>query len=183
MITIEDFTRREVHYCASSLVHTLANNPLPVVSQGGSDLESLMEAASELTYPVQDYDDAAIDAGWTFQPYSDDSAAKDVEPGYWWRMDKDGDGNDDDETEKRGFPCLTADTAELACQHDDVEPHDREIYEHWIVSDWLADRLEERGERVDKDFAGLTIWGRTTTGQAIFLDAVIQDIYSEMIRA
>lgn len=54
---------------------------------------------------------------------------------------------------------------------------DLEVYEHWIVSDWLGRQLEKRGEIVG-EFKGLTIWGRTCTGQAIFLDEVIQEIGS-----
>ena len=60
----------------------------------------------------------------------------------------------------------------------DVEPYTNEALEHWIVSDWLADKLEERGEMVIRDFKGLTIWGRTTSGQHISLDYVIQKISS-----
>ena len=59
-----------------------------------------------------------------------------------------------------------------------IEPHTNEALEHWIVSDWLADKLEERGEMVIRDFKGLTIWGRTTSGQHISLDYVIQKISS-----
>ena len=54
-----------------------------------------------------------------------------------------------------------------------------EIYEHWIVSEWLAKRLEEKGESVEHDFFGLTIWGRGCTGQSIMLDSVIRDIWKE----
>ena len=65
--------------------------------------------------------------------------------------------------------------------HDmDPSEYQREVFEHWIVSDWLANRLEERGERVLRDFFGVTIWGRTCSGQAISLDGVIGDIYDEL---
>lgn len=56
----------------------------------------------------------------------------------------------------------------------------REAFEHWIVSDWLAGKLEAAGEMVSHDIHGLTIWGRCTTGQAILLDAVICGIYNDM---
>ena len=55
-----------------------------------------------------------------------------------------------------------------------------EAYEHWIVSDWLADKLEAYGELVTKDFLGLTIWGRTCSGQAILLDWVISKICDDL---
>lgn len=74
------------------------------------------------------------------------------------------------------------DTWQEACELHDIEPSDyrREVYEHWIVSDWLANRLEEHGERVLRDFFGLTVWGRTCTGQAIALDSVIGAIYDAL---
>jgi hypothetical protein len=68
------------------------------------------------------------------------------------------------------------------CENEGIEPYQWEIYEHWIVSDWLAGELEEKGHAVIRDFYGLTIWGRPTTGQAIYIDGVIQEIYSEMMR-
>ena len=61
------------------------------------------------------------------------------------------------------------------------EPTYIEAYEHWIVADWFADELEKRGEMVDKDFLGLTIWGRTATGQHISLDYVVQDILKDIV--
>ncbi len=63
------------------------------------------------------------------------------------------------------------------CQDNDIDPYQREALEHWIVSDWLADKLTERGEMVSKDIHDLTIWGRSCTGQAILLDEVICQIY------
>ncbi|WP_425398625.1 hypothetical protein [Aeoliella sp.] len=65
------------------------------------------------------------------------------------------------------------------CEAIDVEPYQREAYEHWIVSDWLAEKLAERGEMTGELF-GLTLWGRGCTGQAIFLDRVICEIASDM---
>ena len=53
---------------------------------------------------------------------------------------------------------------------------DNEIFEHWIISEYLATKLEKEGEAICKDFYGLTLWGRGCTGQAISLDSVICDI-------
>jgi hypothetical protein len=50
-----------------------------------------------------------------------------------------------------------------------------EVYEWWAVSPWLAARLQERGEIVF-DAGGLDVWGRCTTGQAIYMDYEIQQI-------
>lgn len=55
------------------------------------------------------------------------------------------------------------------------EEEPQEIFEWWVVSDWLADKLEEAGEPILKsDYE--TWWGRTTTGQSISMDYVIQNI-------
>jgi hypothetical protein len=66
------------------------------------------------------------------------------------------------------------------CDARDIEPQRIEIHEHWIVSEWLAAQLEERGEVVKRNFYGLTLWGRAGTGQAILLDDVICSIYDEL---
>lgn len=66
------------------------------------------------------------------------------------------------------------------CHANDLEPQRHEIYEHWIVSEWLAAQLEQRGEVIERDFYGLTLWGRACTGQAILLDGVICSIYDEL---
>jgi len=66
------------------------------------------------------------------------------------------------------------------CDSRGLDPYQRKACEHWIVSDWLANRLEERGEMVLRDFMGLTIWGRTTTGQSVSFDLVICGIYEAM---
>lgn len=65
---------------------------------------------------------------------------------------------------------------------DDYQDDYIEALEHWIVSDWLADKLIAEGEMITKDFLGLTIWGRTTSGQSIFLDGVIERIYNSLNR-
>lgn len=173
MITTDDLVNREVHHCISFLMSTLAQgcgaiqNTGPHAhpahrSAGPDNLAALCEAAFELSTPILDYEEAAIQAGWTY------------EPRVWTRPKTDDDPNPND-----GNVMATA-TAIHACRCDDLEPIDREVFEHWIVSDWLARKLEAKGEKVDFDFAGLTVWVRTTTGQAITQDAVIQEIHAEM---
>ena len=70
--------------------------------------------------------------------------------------------------------------AQAFCEEYGIDPYVHEAYEHWIVSDWLADKLETAGEMVSRDIYGLTIWGRCTTGQPILLDSVICGIYNNM---
>jgi len=65
------------------------------------------------------------------------------------------------------------------CDDNRLDPEQREVYEHWIVSSWLARKLEERGE-ITGEVCGLTIWGRCTTGQAISMDNVIEELAAEL---
>ncbi len=58
---------------------------------------------------------------------------------------------------------------------DSVEVEHFTALEHWIVSPWLGSQLFELDEMVSEIF-GLHIWGRQTSGQAIYMDSVIQTI-------
>ena len=53
-----------------------------------------------------------------------------------------------------------------------------EPLEFWLVSNWLASQLEKHGGCVH-DLGDAMIWGRTTSGQAISQDSIIQDIASQ----
>lgn len=145
---------REVLVCLSSVVSTLANaygHGLPRRSPHAIALDDLASEAQELCEPLLDYEGAAEEAGW-------------LKTGTVWAHDD----FEDAET-----------SAEAACEASGVDPHEVEVYEHWAVSSWLAEKLAAKGERVDRDFAGLNVWARTTTGQAISIDAVIEAITKE----
>lgn len=59
------------------------------------------------------------------------------------------------------------------------EEEPQEIFEWWLVSDWLLGKLREVGEPViNSDFGCL--WGRTCTGQAIIMDGTIQSIVKKL---
>jgi hypothetical protein len=68
----------------------------------------------------------------------------------------------------------------LVCPDPENPEENIEALEHWIVTPGLSDELAKRGEMVLQDYLGLCIWGRTCSGQAIFLDGVIQDIYDSL---
>jgi hypothetical protein len=79
---------------------------------------------------------------------------------------------------KLAFDSLDSETGQ--CQECFVENQiPQEIFEWWLVSDWLSERLKIQGEPILNNEYG-TWWGRCCTGQAIYLDGVINDIYDEM---
>lgn len=53
------------------------------------------------------------------------------------------------------------------------------VLEWWAVDDWLHRKLKEKDECV-ADLGSLRVWGRTTSGQAIWLDGVIEEIYDDL---
>ena len=64
--------------------------------------------------------------------------------------------------------------------YDNIEfLHEREIFEWHSVSSWLACRLMDKKETII-EVGTMAIWGRTTTGQSIYMDSVIEDIYNEV---
>ena len=65
-------------------------------------------------------------------------------------------------------------------EDDGGEPEIVEALQHWLVTDWFADELKKKGEIVG-EYAGLVIWGRTTCGQAISMDYVVQDVLKDIV--
>lgn len=53
-----------------------------------------------------------------------------------------------------------------------------EIYEWWLVSDWLCTKLREHGECVLDNGYGQW-WGRQVTGQAMIMDGTLQQIAAD----
>lgn len=168
MRTIQQMIQSEVLCCMSHMVATLSGGYGSALGGDGRgngrlrDLESLCEQAFELASPTADYEEAAIQAGW----YHHDEFKT------WVNSSADRDPREDREEYA---------SAEEVCHYCDIEPYDREVFEHWAVTGWFADKLIEAGEKVDKDFAGLCVWARTTTGQGIASDGVVARIYARII--
>ena len=170
----ERIARQGVNCCLSSMVATLARPHDTEISlpQGstGQSLYDLVEQAFELSAPIDDYEEAAIQAGWRVEPANGGARVfvARIEPGVEIVASS---ANPDDAC---GWEDL--------CRKQGIEPCPREVYEHWAVSQWLGEKLAAHGERVDFDFAGLVVWARTTTGQSIEMDGVIQRMAGELLK-
>ncbi len=162
-VTADDLVRREVHYCVSALVSTLAN--AYGAPTNNPDADQLIEQAMDLTASVPDFEEAAFQAGWRER----DIVNRGLDRA--WAHEADG---------PEGGVIYETARAVCECEELDWEDYNREVYEHWIVSDWLAEKLAAKGEKVDTDFAGLTVWARTTTGQGIASDSVIRGIVADL---
>jgi hypothetical protein len=150
---VRDMVNEHVQSNATSLVYNLFSN-----DQYVDDLWEIMSKPN--------YESAAYDEGYTVEERPDGFHYAKPEPVTSYEGPYD--------TELQAW--------EAACDDNDIESHTDEAYEHWIVSDWLASKLEAKGELITHDFMGLTIWGRCATGQAIYLDYVMGQICAETPR-
>ena len=147
----------EVYVCLSSLISAIAGDGSETTNM---NTRELYNQAAELCAPLYDYEEAARQEGWEI---------------------KDGSFYHKDAEEESGITADPDDACgwEDLCREAGIEPYDREVFEHWAISQWLGKRLEVRGEKVDFDFAGLVVWARTTTGQGIASDYCIEQIVRE----
>ena len=163
MRTIERMVDQEIICNVSSLIATMAEGYGAAIDTGRhGTLQPTIEQAFELCSPIQDWESAAMEGGWSYD-------AKDRRY----------------EHVSGRFMCLGkgSDVSfESLCELEGIDPHEREIFEHWFVTPWLAERLEAKGERIDRDFAGHCVWGRTTTGQGPANDSVIEEVYADAKR-
>lgn len=185
---------REIYYCVSYLISGLANIACEVshrVWDGafGGDNEEVYDWCRTIDWEeaaVAAINDAEYDqlAEWA----DEDGYVSDVliEFGTSWSYVHDWMAAHPDrvsELEKALREYIIQQTPSWRdwCRTNDIDTDDyqSEVYEHWLISDWLAAKLRERGQLVF-EFANMTIWGRGCTGQSICLDHVIQQIALEL---
>ena len=153
------FVDREVYYCASSLVYELSQK---------EGFDELIEISIK-----DDYEGPA-------EEYIDEMSKEDCIE-YLDNLYINYKGKRIKALRETVFENITeTETAQEFCEENSLDPYTVEALEHWIVSNWLAGKLESKGEMILHDFLGLTIWGRTCSGQAILLDGVISEICSDM---
>ena len=173
---IDDMARRlvsqDVRYCVSALISNLmadAFNEQAIMSEGD---------AYALSWRLPDADD--------FYDYAqhaerEEVRALKVEPlasrGFVWSII--GEAHSESDT----FATAVEAWQEAFDSVEEEAPDGSEIFEHWLVTDDLACRLKEQGESVADDVCGMTVWGRATTGQAIYADAVFQRIARNILEA
>ena len=200
--------KNEVYYCVSSLVSTLSNlaqnasgttlrnecldweeDILPLLEwvdyeealrqyvMDDADLDDLESLVEECGY----WDNLVDESGYTtylseFDPTPEKDEADEFSE--WINAEQ---GRESKFREAvADFLIENGDVKDLCQSYDvDVDDFRNPCYEHWIVSSWLARKLEERGEVVG-ELCGLTIWGRGATGQSICMDHVIRCIIEEL---
>lgn len=199
-ITLSEFVHREIIVCCSALISTLTDAASKIGElDDGTTYDELLNLQQ-----WRNWEEAAREHIETMdrQELVDALEAEDVEDARGIDevtaalnkvvdlMENDEEGDDGTDFPGLSSPQLremllahldSSDSVwEEFCNEHDLEPEDEEIYEHWVVTHWLADKLAAHGEVTNRSICGLTIWGRGTTGQAITMDHVIQQIYTEL---
>jgi hypothetical protein len=182
----ELLVEQDVYYCVSSLIyglnqiiHDLNQRQTQALGIDEDDLQSVSESKDYEEPAERHIDD--MDRGALCDYLEDqDVEFKPDENVY----DIDEDTVEHETTEHLRELAKTAmreQGAEEFCNEFSVDPDYSEVYEHWVVSGWLAHQLKEQGHCVG-EVAGMTIWGRPTTGQSISMDGVILGIAAGLVK-
>jgi hypothetical protein len=174
---------RNVKMCCSTLIDTLAKAGPDLMEKLYIDFGDL---ASVMAQP--DYEQAVME--WI----EDDASIDDLVEAEL--IEKPKDDEDDCQIENAGDTLrkvaarnarkLAADQLRDLYNDQDIartsNTDDIEALEHWVVDDWFATKLAEHGEMASTDIFpdGWAVWGRATSGQAISIDYVIQQIAASM---
>lgn len=122
----------------------------------------------EYGYLDYDYDDFAC-----LEAYEKENIIDDI------NLDESLFNEDDFEITKETFVEYQQDLYFSAKAHGYIS--EEEIYEYWLVSDWLLARLVEKGEIIVNYDDKEQWWGRQTTGQAVDMDYVMQGIAMDIL--
>ena len=167
MITIQEFIQREILVCVSCLIDELRKK------EGCLEEEIIYDLyKGPIDYGAAKYE-LELERDSVFKHFcpEDNKYYFGVRSEHFvWRIDPI--YNDEEQAIAEWFEIYHG---------GDLEDYRQEIFEHYIVTNWLADKLKEQGETVVRDVFGLTIYCRPCTGQALHCDYVIQTIYDEMI--
>lgn len=60
--------------------------------------------------------------------------------------------------------------------HLKEESEEQEVFQWYLVSDWLANKLEAIGQPILRTDSNI-LWGRTCYGQSLELDGTLQEVY------
>lgn len=166
-ITIQQFTEREIIYCVSTLIYELTKKDCCLDEDTRYQL-----FCGPVDYGAAKYElELAQDSVFKHFDTRDNRYYFGVKNFHGaWKVDLI--YNDEEQAIAEWFEIYHG---------GDLEDYRQEIFEHYIVTNWLADKLEALGETVVRDVFGLTIYCRPCTGQSITCDYVIQTIYKELI--
>ncbi|MBC8737081.1 hypothetical protein F6X40_09700 [Paraburkholderia sp. UCT31] len=121
-----------------------------------------------------DYRGPAEQAGFRVSPAD---PAEDKGTGYYWMA-----GNEHSGGASSDMLFDTQhDAWKDACESGNITPDERDVFEWYAVSEWLAFELQEEGETV-VELNNWNVWLRGSTGQMVHMDSVIRRVYNRKLR-
>lgn len=157
--TLERIIAEEIHTNASQMIDQLSR---AAHSEGAAvDFDDLLTCCSAPDYsePPEDYAIARI-------PLFADQTDADQE--WTFTHARNGESGEVFPTEREAIQAAWEDAGD--------EPDQIEALQHWLVSDWLAEKLESIGALVARDILGFAVWGRTECGQGLDQDSDLQAV-------
>lgn len=152
---LRDLTNREIVMCVSSLIDDLHQIRHNLVTNSCDNLSLDFDKLDE--FYIYDYETCATE--------------------YYQELLKDAETEEEKEEITQQYNDL--DYSEF-CQEHNLDAEPMEIFEYWLVTNFLACKLESIGECVVDVGLPYKVWGRTTTGQSICLDSCISKIYENL---
>ena len=170
----ERIVRSDVLYCVSSLISSLNNPDACEIMDADYDDVLGVCVSDDWETPAREYIDG-LDA----DELKDIAEYLDVEGADAWEAE----ANDTAGMESAIISHCEEDPDQWRelCDYCRIDPDTVEALEHWIVSPWLARKLDALGEMVQYDICGLTVWGRRTSGQSISMDHVMLTIARDLL--
>ena len=157
MATIERIIEQEIFTNASWLISSLCRLENPELMN--VDQEALFDVCQQPDYSI-------VPDGYQIEKSMG---------AYYWHREAEGQF---DETESSDS---VFNTPEAACSdawqdYGDTPEDYIEAMQHWIISDWLAEKIQQVGGMAAIDICGLAIWGRSECGQALDIDSTLKAV-------
>lgn len=176
---IERVINNEILACQSSLVERLFEENILNYDEVENIYINHSEEIGELEEEINELEDRVMDLELEMEDLDNDlSEIDDDDEDYQSSLqEKMDDAYQEYKSAKEKIEELKDRMSDLECK----ESQPQEVYEWWLVTDWLGENLKELGEPIlDSEYG--TWWGRTCTGQAISIDYTMDALY-DMVQA
>lgn len=164
----DKFIGIHVHACVTSMAECILNSDVNNPPFCGDDIENF--------YAYPEFSETLLGESLYFGGGSED-LYNEFKENFERLKDESKELNDDgkisDEMYLRNIELIE----EKEYDFEQLESEPQEIFEYWILSSFLIDKLSQLGHPVIKSE---NIWGRCTTGQSIMLDYAITKICADM---
>jgi hypothetical protein len=157
MATIERIIEQEIFANASTLISSLCRLEDPELMN--VDQEELFDVCSQPDYSV-------APEGYEIEKSMG---------AYYWHREAEGQF-DDAELSDSVFNTPEAASADAWQDYGDTPDDYIEALQHWIISDWLAEKIIEIGGMAATDICGFSIWGRSECGQGLDIDSTLKAV-------